>query len=114
MTRITGTLCEDLYTLMTISRSIVVRMRNVSDKVAEKIKTQFLLHNFFSENRAVYEIMWKNILPYRPQMTWHMRIARWIPNATTHTRSRSVFFKNFSLSLFILIYGHFCITCVTV
>jgi hypothetical protein len=54
---------------MTISRSIVVRMRNVSDKVVEKIKTQFVFHKFFSETRAVYEIMWKNILPDRPQMT---------------------------------------------
>jgi len=29
-------------------------------KVAGKIKTHFIL-DFFSENRAVYEIMWKNI-----------------------------------------------------
>jgi len=54
---------------MTKSRSIVVRMRKVSDKVVEKIKTQFVHHNFFSENRAVYEIMWKNMLPDRSQMT---------------------------------------------
>jgi hypothetical protein len=38
-------------------------------EVVEKIKTRFLFH-FFSENRAVYEIMWKNIVePDRPQMT---------------------------------------------
>jgi hypothetical protein len=31
-------------------------------KVVEKIKTHFVLNNFFfSENCAVYEIMWKNI-----------------------------------------------------
>ena len=43
---------------------------------------------FFSENRAVYEIMWKNIVePGRPQMTiWRMRIACWIPKAkNTHS-----------------------------
>ena len=40
------------------------------------------------ENRAVYEIMWKNtVQPYRPQMTiWRMRIACCIPKATnTHS-----------------------------
>jgi hypothetical protein len=29
-----------------------------------------MMMNFFSENRAVYEIMWKNVAePDRPQMT---------------------------------------------
>jgi hypothetical protein len=39
------------------------------------------------ENRAVYEIMWKNVQRGRPQMTiWRMRIARWIHKATNkHT-----------------------------
>jgi len=42
---------------------------------------------FFFENHAVYEIMWKNIVETgRPRMTWHMRIACWIPKATdTHS-----------------------------
>jgi len=35
-------------------------MRNVSDKVVQKIKTRILFNNFFPENRAVYEITWKN------------------------------------------------------
>ena len=35
-----------------------------------KIKTQFMFNNFFSENRAVDEIMWKNMVEKdRPQMT---------------------------------------------
>jgi len=36
---------------------------------------------FPPENRAIYEIMWKNIVqPGRPQITvWRMRIACWIP-----------------------------------
>jgi len=36
------------------------------------------------ENRAFYEIMWRNILePDRPKMTiWRMRIAYWITKAT--------------------------------
>ena len=47
-----------------------------------------MFNNFFLENRAVYEIMWKNIVERcRPQMTiWRMRIAYWIPKATnTHS-----------------------------
>jgi hypothetical protein len=46
-------------------------MRNVSDKVVEKIKTHIVGPiTVFSENRAVCEIMWKNIVqPDRPQMT---------------------------------------------
>ena len=40
------------------------------------------------ENRAVYEIMWKDtVQPDRPQMTiWRMRTACWIPKDTnTHS-----------------------------
>jgi hypothetical protein len=47
-------------------------MINISDKVVEKIKTHVLcsINFFFSENRAVYDIMWKNMIePDRPQMT---------------------------------------------
>ena len=63
---------------MIITRSPLLRMRNVSDKVVEKIKTHFMLNNiFFFLNRAVYEIMWKNMVqPDRPQMTiWPMLTA---------------------------------------
>jgi len=55
-------------------------------KVVQKIKTHTLWSIFFfpQKNRAVYEIMWKNIAQRgRPQMTiWRMRIACWITNAT--------------------------------
>jgi hypothetical protein len=37
-----GTVYEDQYTFLTISRSVLLRMRNVSDKFAEKIKTHIL------------------------------------------------------------------------
>jgi len=46
-------------------------MRNVPDKTAEKVITHnlFSITFFFSENRAVCEIMWKNIVErVRPQM----------------------------------------------
>ena len=45
-------------------------MRNVSHKISEKIKTYVLYSIFFSENPAVSEIMWKNMLELgKPQMT---------------------------------------------
>jgi len=37
-------------------------MRNVSDKILRKIKTHILYSTTFFENRAIYEIMWKNIV----------------------------------------------------
>jgi hypothetical protein len=38
-------------------------MRNVSEKVVEKIKTHSLCSvNSFSENNAIQEIMWKNMV----------------------------------------------------
>ena len=57
-------------------------------KVVEKIKTHILSSVTVFENRAVYEIMWENIVERgRPQMIiCPMRIASWIPKATnTHT-----------------------------
>jgi len=64
-------------------------MRNVSDKsCTENQNTHFVFCNFLFENRAVYDIMWKNIVELgRPKMTiWRMRIACWVPKATnTHS-----------------------------
>jgi len=38
--------------------------------VVEKMQTHFMSNNFFPENLAVYEIMWKNMmLPDGLQMT---------------------------------------------
>ena len=64
-------------------------MRNVSDKIfRENQTTHFVFNNFFSlpENRAVYEIMWKNIAETDRPQKMRMRIACWIPKATdTHS-----------------------------
>jgi hypothetical protein len=45
------------------------------DKFVEKIKTHMLCSTvFFSKNRAVYEIIWTNMVqPDRPQMTVRSR-----------------------------------------
>jgi len=55
MTRIRGTLHEDQYTFLTISLSVLLRMRNFSDKVVGKIKTHIVCSIMFSENSAVYD-----------------------------------------------------------
>jgi hypothetical protein len=72
MTRKTGTLHEDQYIFIITSRSVLLIMRNVSDKLVEKIKTQII----FSKKQA----MWKNSVETdSPQMTKRrMRIPCWI------------------------------------
>jgi hypothetical protein len=64
----------------------------------ENRNTHFRFNNFFFQNRAVYEIMWKNVIqPSRPQMTiGRMRIACWIPKAS-NTHSCFVILVIFSL-----------------
>jgi hypothetical protein len=63
--------------ILIISRSVLLRIRNVSDKVVEKIKTHFLCPETFFDTPDIYENMWKNIIDSeRPQMTiWRMRFA---------------------------------------
>ena len=74
--------------LFRISRSFLLRMRNISDKICRKNQnTHFILNNLFfflSENRAVYEEMCKNIVQSDwPEMAiWRMRIACWETKAT--------------------------------
>ena len=43
-------------------------------------------NSFFFSNRAVYEVMWKNIVePDKSQMTIRcMRTACWVPKAKAH------------------------------
>jgi len=69
-----------------LSRSVFLRMKNVSNK---KLKTHILCSiYFFFQNRAVYKIMWKNFIERgRPQITIRcMHFACSIPKATnTHS-----------------------------
>jgi len=62
--KITGTLHEDQYTFLIISRSIILRIRNVSDKICrENQNTHFVFSNFPPPpppSRAVHKIMWGN------------------------------------------------------
>jgi hypothetical protein len=90
LTRLTYTVPEDQYIFMIISRSVLLRISNVSDKICgENQNTRFVFSNFFfSDNRVVYVIIWKSIVERgRPQTTtWRMRFASWISKAiNTHT-----------------------------
>jgi len=85
------TLHEDQHTFSFISRSFLLRMRNVCDKICRENQHKRLTFRFFfpPENRASYVIRWKNtVVPGRPQMMiiWLMCISRWVPKAT-HTQS---------------------------
>ena len=100
LTRITSTLPEEQYTFFIIFLSFILRMRNISDKSCRENQNNYFMskNDFFFENRAVYEIMWKNILqPGRTQMRiWLKCIVCWIPKAT-NTHSECVILTAFSL-----------------
>jgi len=67
-----GTVYEDRCTFLIISHSFLLRMRHVSDKRGrENQNTRFTFNNtpHPPENRAVYEIKWKNIV--------HWAARRW-------------------------------------
>jgi len=65
----TGTLHEDQHTIFYHSRSAPLAVRNVSSKRCKGTQnTPFTCSNSPAENRALYEIKWKNIVePGRPQ-----------------------------------------------
>jgi len=68
-----------------ISRSVLLRLRCVLDKSCRENQKQMLCSiTVLLWNRAVYEIMWENIVvPERSQMTmWSTHIACWIPEIT--------------------------------
>jgi hypothetical protein len=63
-------------------------MKNVLGKICrESLNTNFTFNNFFSENRAIYEITWNMFAERgRPEMTMRrMRIASWIPKGYKKT-----------------------------
>jgi len=62
---------DNEYTDVIISRSFL-GMRNVSEKHCRQNQNTFYVQSFFPENRAVYEIMWKNVVgPHRPQIVYN-------------------------------------------
>ena len=73
---------QNMYSLCSSKEN----MKTVSDKNCKKIKTRTVLYvqKFPFRKSLVKDKMWKNILePDRPQIKiCHMRIACWIPKAT--------------------------------
>jgi hypothetical protein len=78
-----GNLYENQYTFFIICPSILLKMRNVSERICkENHKTHFIINFFFFF--LFFEIMWKNTAePGRSQMTtWRLRIECWTLKAT--------------------------------
>jgi len=58
-----GTLHEDQYTFLIISHSVLLGMKNLSDKSCrENQNTHFMVSPFFFLSHAVYEITFRKIL----------------------------------------------------
>jgi hypothetical protein len=78
---------EDQYIFLIISRSILLRLKNVSDKICRGNQNTHLCSKTYFH--AIYEIIWKTMVqPDRPRMKiWHVRISRWIyKDKGTHTQ----------------------------
>jgi hypothetical protein len=78
-------LCAHPVHFFIISRSVLFRMKNVSDKSCrENQNTHIVSSNFFFRKYVVYKVTLKIIIKLgRPQMKiWRMPIACWIPKAT--------------------------------
>ena len=90
-----GYLDEDVYKVLTLPRSILLSIRNASDKICRGNQNKnFVFKTFFLVNRVSYEIRWENIVELgNSQITiWRMRIACWINKAIhtyTHTHTHT-------------------------
>jgi len=86
-----GYFTGDHYTFLIISRSVLLRLKNVADKSCRETQsTHFMFSNIYSKIMLFMRFMLKNIVERgRPQMTiWLVRNACWIPKATeTHTHT---------------------------
>jgi hypothetical protein len=81
LTSIRGILHEDCYTSLTVSCSVLLRGRNVSDKCCTENQNT---HCTFSNVVWKSCHLWDNVEKYR---TAEHHIAFWITKATTHTQN---------------------------
>jgi hypothetical protein len=74
-----GTVHEEKYRFFIVSRSVLLRMRNIPDNLCTKSKHTIYVQWSFLEIPAIYETVWKsNVCPDRPQMIIRrMVIACW-------------------------------------
>jgi hypothetical protein len=84
----TGTVPEDQYTFLIISHSILLIMRNFSDKSRREIKICILCSVVSTppQNHAVYETIWKNVESDRQQMTIWACALRDLRLQNTHSK----------------------------
>jgi hypothetical protein len=69
LARIACTLQEDRWTFLKISRWILVRTRNISERVAEKIKARFMFNKLFLKSCP----LWDNMAKYSRARIGHRR-----------------------------------------
>jgi hypothetical protein len=83
-TRITGTLHEDKHTFLIISRPILLKLRNVSDKNFIEIQTHISCSiKLFRKSFRLWNNAKKTVGSDRSQMTmYRVRIACWITKYT--------------------------------
>ena len=82
LTRMTGTLRENVFIFMTISRWIFHRMRNFSDKWCRENKnTHFVFHKFLRKTFLLWDKE-KSGGATNDDTIWRMRVACWISEAT--------------------------------
>jgi hypothetical protein len=95
MIRIMGPLREDVFTVLTVSYSIVLRVINILEKsYSENQNTYFMFNNVSFENHVA---LWDNVEKYgrargatNDVTTWRIWAACWISKATcTRLRSRA-------------------------
>ena len=85
-TRIMDTLHEDPFIFMIISRSVFLRVRNVSEKSCRENNIHFIFNFFFRKYGG-------KILYRRAGAIWRMHISWWLPKATrshTHTHAHTL------------------------
>jgi hypothetical protein len=89
LTRITDTLLEEQSIFMITSRSVLLWVRNVSEKLRrENQNTYFGVIIFLFEHHAVYKVMWEKYcrVGHVTMRTRHMLITCWVLKATdTHS-----------------------------
>jgi len=86
LTRITGTLHEDLCTFVVVSFGIILRMRNVADKSCRENQNTFYIWETFFRKSC---LLWDTVEKYGraplvtdENMIRRVRFARWITKVT--------------------------------
>ena len=85
LTTVTGTLHEDVFAFLTISRWILLRIRNISDRILVKIRTHVLYSITFLRKSCC---LWNNVEKYGASeatdyiIMRRMSFACWVRKAT--------------------------------